>query len=150
MTIDRTSVEQARYYLTFLMLAGAVFGMVISPPVLSIALISLVVLGLLDPLKGINPQWRENIGVAVRSPFFWAMAGLYLVLLLGVWQTEDWNYYLERLRIKVPLLALPIIWPGLPAFLKARKGVDPRRGSSFYGSGTPGRADQLRDTFRGN
>jgi O-antigen ligase len=120
--MSRATVEKARFYLTMLMLAGIFFGLVFSPPFLSIGLIGLVVLGLLDPLKGINPQWEENIGQALRSPLFWAMVALYLLLVVGIWQTEDWAYYTGRLRIKVPLLALPIIWPGLPRFTDREKG----------------------------
>ncbi|MEM1357104.1 MAG: O-antigen ligase family protein [Bacteroidota bacterium] len=120
--LTRTKIELARRYLSYLMLAGVIVGLVFSPPVLSIALISLVVLGLLDPLSGINPQWHQRIGWALKSPFFWGLVGLYLVLILGVWQTEDWAYYLERLRIKTPLLALPLIWPGLPDFSKREYG----------------------------
>ena len=98
------------------MLAGIAFGLVFSPPFLSVGLIGLVVLGLLDPLKGINPKLRAGFRANLRSPVFWGLTSLYLILLLGVWQTEDWEYYAERLRIKVPLLALPLIWPGLPEF----------------------------------
>ncbi|MEM9259382.1 MAG: hypothetical protein AAGA62_07015, partial [Bacteroidota bacterium] len=120
--LTRPKIELARRYLSFLMLAGVIFGLVFSPPVLSIALISLVVLGLMDPLKGINPQWSQRIGKALKSPLFWGLSGLYLILILGVWQTVDWDYYLERLRIKTPLLALPLIWPGLPDFSKREYG----------------------------
>lgn len=118
---SRAQTEKARLYLSLLMLAGIYFGLVFSPPFLSVGLIGLVVLGLLDPISGLNPRWRKNIGAALRSPFFWAMTSLYLLLLMGFWQTEDWSYYLERLRIKVPLLALPLIWPGLPD-LSGREG----------------------------
>ncbi len=112
--ITRPNVELARYYLTLLLIAGAFFGLVFSPPFISVALIGLFVLGLFDPLLGINPRWRARISTTLRSPIFWGMAGLYFVLVAGVWQTEDWGYYIERLRIKVPLLALPLLWPGLP------------------------------------
>jgi O-antigen ligase len=122
MWLTREKVEIARYYLTLLMWAGAIFGLVISPPVLSIALISLVVLGLLDPLRGINPRWWANARKTFRSSFFWGMAGLYLLLLLGLWQTEDWTYYAERIRVKVPLLSLPFVWVGLPDFGKKEYG----------------------------
>jgi len=118
---SRESIEKARRYLTLLMLSGVFFGLVFSPPFLSIGLIGLVILGLLDPIKGLNPRWRKEIGATLRSPFFWAMASLYLLLLAGVWQTEDWGYYTERMRIKVPLLALPLIWAGLPD-LSGREG----------------------------
>ncbi len=49
----------------------------------------------------------------LHSSLFWGLAGLYLVMLVGVWQTEDWGYLLERLRIKLPLLLLPIAWAAL-------------------------------------
>ena len=122
MPFDRPQIETARKYLFLLMLAGVVFGLMISPPVLSIGLIGMVVLGVLDPLVGINPRWRREIGRAVRTPLFWGLAGLYLLLLAGVWQTEDWGYYLERLRVKVPLLALPMAWPGLVPLGRRERG----------------------------
>lgn len=120
--LTRQNVDLAKLYLTLLMLAGVAFGLVFSPPFLSVGLISLVVLGLLDPLKGINPDWRAGIGEQLRSPLFWGLSALYLLLLLGAWQTEDWAYYAERLRVKVPLLALPLIWPGLPKLTTRQKG----------------------------
>lgn len=120
--LTRPNVDLAKRYLTLLMLAGVFFGMVFSPPFLSVGLIGLVVLGLLDPLKGINPRLRERFRSFAGSPIFWGLMGLYLLLLLGVWQTEDWSYYIERLRIKVPLLALPLIWAGLPEFSGKEQG----------------------------
>jgi O-antigen ligase len=119
---SRENVELARYYLTLLMVAGAFFGLVFSPPFISVGLISLFILGLFDPLRGINPQWRARLSANLRSPVFWGMAGLYLLLVAGIWQTEDWGYFTERLRIKVPLLALPLLWPGLPDFGKKEYG----------------------------
>jgi len=120
--VSREHIEQARYYLTLLMLAGAMFGLVFSPPFISVALISLFILGLFDPLLGINPRWRARFPTSLRSPVFWGMAGLYLLLVAGIWQTEDWGYFTERLRIKVPLLALPLLWPGLPDFGQKEHG----------------------------
>lgn len=119
---SRPNIELARYYLSLLMIAGALFGLVFSPPFISVALIGLFILGLFDPLKGVNPRWLERVSATFRSPIFWAMAGLYLLLLAGIWQTEDWAYFTERLRIKVPLLALPLIWPGLPDFGRKERG----------------------------
>ncbi|TXF88797.1 O-antigen ligase family protein [Neolewinella aurantiaca] len=120
--LSRENIETARYYLTLLMIAGAMFGLVFSPPFISVALISLFVLGLLDPLEGLNPRWKERLPATLRSLVFWGMAGLYLLLVAGIWQTEDWGYFTERLRIKVPLLALPLIWPGLPDMGKKETG----------------------------
>jgi O-antigen ligase len=120
--LTRQNVDLARRYLTLLMLAGVAFGLIFSPPFLSIGLISLVVLGLLDPLSGINPDWRAGIGAQLRSPVFWGLTSLYLLLLFGIGQTEDWTYYFQRLRVKVPLLALPLIWPGLPKLADRERG----------------------------
>ena len=114
---ERQILEAGRYYLYLLMLAGVGFGLVVSPPVLSIGLIGIVLLGLLDPDEGINPRWRKHIRAWLRAPLPWALMSLYLLLVLGVWQTEDWPYYLERLRIKIPLLLLPFAWPGLPKLI---------------------------------
>jgi len=120
--LTRQTTEQYRKYLTLLSFAAIFFGLVISPPVLSIGLIGLFLFGLFDPWEGINPRWRQRFADNLRSPFFWAIASLYLLLLLGIWQTEDWSYYFERLRIKGPLLALPLIWPGLPHLSKQERG----------------------------
>lgn len=96
-------------------------GLVFSPPLLSIGLIGICVVGILDIPKGINPLWKQGIGAGLRDPFNWAFATLYLVLLLGFWQTEDWSYYTERLRIKLALLTVPIGWWGLPKWTKGQQ-----------------------------
>ena len=92
---------------------GIFVGLVFSPVVLSVATILTVVVLVLDPRRGISPQWRAGLPTTLQSSLFWGLAGLYLVMLVGVWQTEDWSYLLERLRIKLPLLLLPLAWAGL-------------------------------------
>ena len=105
---------QLRLYLTYLFLAGTLVGLVFSPPVLSIGLIGLAASAVLDPKHGLNPAWRAGLPAALRDPANLGLLALYGLLLAGVWQTYDWPYYLERLRIKVPLLVLPLVWHGLP------------------------------------
>lgn len=117
----RERVETYRKYLTALFLAGAWGGMVFSPPILSIGLIGLFVVGVFDPLYGLNPRWRESLPATLRSSLFWGMAGLYLLLVFGAWQTTDWAYYFERLRVKIPLLALPLALPGWPVFSRRER-----------------------------
>lgn len=89
-------------------------GLIFSPVLLSIGLIGIPFVGVLDPQRIINPQWVKNWGPLLRDPFSWALAGFYLLIVLGWWQTYDWGYYLERLRIKSVLMAAPIGWVGLP------------------------------------
>ena len=93
--------------------AGIIFGLVFSPVVLSVGLILTCLLLVLDGPGGLNPVWKQNAPAFLRSSLFWGLAGLYLVMLLSSWQTADWSYYLERLRIKVPLLLLPFAWAGV-------------------------------------
>ena len=119
---DRITVENYRLGLFLLMLAGVAGGLVFSPPVLSVGLIGITVLGLLDPLEVINPAWRMNIRAWVRHPVFLGLMLLALILLVGVWQTEDWVYYRERLRVKSVLLWLPLAWCGLPVLSDRLRG----------------------------
>ncbi|MEM9837001.1 MAG: O-antigen ligase family protein [Bacteroidota bacterium] len=103
-----------RYQLLLLDFVLLLTGLVFSPPLLSIGLIGISVVGILDIPKGINPQWVKNIQQGLRDPFSWGVITLYLIMLFSVWQTQDWDYYFERLRIKLALLSLPISWWGLP------------------------------------
>lgn len=103
-----------RYHLTILDFIVILTGLIFSPPLLSIGLIGVCVVGILDIPKGVNPTWKKNIRAGLADPFNWAMASLYLILLFGCWQTDDWGYYLDRLRIKLALLFVPIGWWGLP------------------------------------
>lgn len=103
-----------RVHLTMLDFVVLLTGLVFSPPLLSIGLIGICVVGILDFPRGINPAWTKGIRDGIRDPFNWAFATLYLILLFGCWQTEDWDYYGERLRIKSALIAVPIGWWGLP------------------------------------
>ena len=94
-------------------ISGIFVGLVFSPVVLSVASILAVVVLVLDPRRGINPDWRAGMRYVGRSSLFWGLTGLYLVMLVSIWQTQDWSYLLDRLRIKLPLLLLPIAWAAL-------------------------------------
>ena len=118
----RATVEKFRLWLFLLMLGGVAGGLVFSPPMLSVGLIGITVLGLLDPLAGVNPRWRAAVGGWLRHPVFWGIFLLAVILLLGVWQTEDWAYYRERLRVKSVLLWLPLAWCGLPELTDRLRG----------------------------
>ncbi|THH41845.1 O-antigen ligase family protein [Neolewinella litorea] len=91
-------------------LAGTLVGLVFAPALLSISLIVVVAASIIlspDGPLGFIPR-------ALSSSLCWGLAGLYLLLLAGAPQTEEWGYYLERLRIKIPLLLLPLAWAALP------------------------------------
>ena len=103
-----------------------VAGMVFSPVVLSVGIILTGVAAVLYGPAGINPTWRTHFPGFVRSSLFWGLAGLYLYLVLTAPQTDDWAYYFERLRVKLPLLVLPIAWAGVPFWYRRQAGAMPR------------------------
>lgn len=95
-------------------LSATLVGVVFSPVLISLGLIVLCAGLVLDfrPL-GFTYDWRKGLPRILRTGLFWGLTGLYLWLLLTFWQTYDWDYYLDRLRIKVPLLLLPLAWAGV-------------------------------------
>ena len=90
-------------------LAGMFIGMVFSPVILSLATI-VAIAGLTLEGRRLDWQWYTPLRGLVRDPLFWGLVGLYLVMFVSSWLTEDWGYLLERLRIKLPLLLLPVAW----------------------------------------
>ena len=55
-------------------------------------------------------NWKGNAAFLVIFFYF-------LIVFFGIWQVEgDFTYLLERLRIKLPFIALPIAFLGLPRF----------------------------------
>ncbi|MCP9235511.1 O-antigen ligase [Lewinella sp. JB7] len=91
-------------------LAACFVGMVFSPVVLSLGIICTSAALVLGGDRGLNAQWKRYLPCMLRSSVFWGMTGLYLLLVVGIPQTEDWPYMLERLRVKLPLLILPLAW----------------------------------------
>lgn len=62
---------------------------------------------------------REGIGRMLRIyryPAFFAVTLFFFVVFLSFWQTTDFGYWLERLRIKVPFLVFPLIFLAFPRF----------------------------------
>lgn len=99
--------------------AALVTSLVYSPFTLSVSMISLLVLGVFDwqwryPFLGINPSlgaaWRR----LRRRPDFAVITLFFFIVLLSGPFTEDWSYWLERLRLKLPFLLLPLAFLAFP------------------------------------
>lgn len=103
-----------------------IVSLVFSPFLLTISMIGLLILGLVEEVKkdekGLQKfsfnktlwakltDWKNNAAFLVISFYFF-------IVLFGIWQVEgDYTYLLERLRIKLPFIALPIAFLGLPRF----------------------------------
>lgn len=48
---------------------------------------------------------------------FWVLTGVFFVLLLGGIHSTNMEYYLERMRIKLPFILLPLAFIGLPKLI---------------------------------
>jgi hypothetical protein len=51
----------------------------------------------------------ERLRNATRQPVFFFLIGLYLLHLAGLWNTEDMVYATKDLRVKLPLLLMPLL-----------------------------------------
>ena len=118
--------DTLRRRLLALSLSGVVVGMVFSPVLLSVSIIATGVAGVLGSDKGLNPDWQEHFPRFLRSGLFWGLAGLYFYQLLPLPPVHDWLYFMERLRVKLPLLVLPFAWPGIAFPAAGRGGTAPR------------------------
>jgi len=74
------------------------------------------------------------LGIKNSDPFFnlkkvklntiaLMVIGFFLLHVLGLIHTEDLNYGFKDLRIKLPLLFLPLVFTGVPAFTKKDKAI---------------------------
>ncbi len=53
---------------------------------------------------------------AFRYPAMLILSLSFFIVLLSFWHTADYGYWLERLRIKLPFLVLPLVFIALPRF----------------------------------
>lgn len=87
---------------------------------LSIPMIALVFLCFFSisfrPFKiGARGDVLENISLFLRRPDWWGTCLFFgVVLVSALWSTQDTPYLLERLRIKLPFLVLPLAFFALP------------------------------------
>ncbi len=113
--------ELEKRHLVLFFYAVVIAALVLSPFLLSVGMISLAVLSLIRFRVGPGVFWvdvdREAIRCMLRIlqfPPFAAVTLFFFIVLLSFWQTEDYGYWLARLRIKVPFLALPLVFLGHP------------------------------------
>ena len=58
--------------------------------------------------KGKKEQILEN------STLFWILSGLFFIHIIGLWNTEDFKYAWSDIRIKAPLLLMPLFFFSMP------------------------------------
>jgi len=116
----------SRRNLALFFCCAIIFSLIYSPFVLSVGMILICVMAVFDiweesdgKLKfGLNKSIKSNFQQFLQSPQYWIISCFFLIVLAGGLYNEDWTYWLERLRIKVPFLLLPFAFFSLPAFRK--------------------------------
>ncbi len=99
--------------------------MILSPFVLSVTMWLLPALGLFSYTYG-QTWYIPKLSIRARTLRIWdkenrpflLLIGLFVIILLSAFQTEDWSYWWVRLRIRLPFLILGLsgmLLPGLPA-----------------------------------
>lgn len=117
--INLRSTDTKTGLMTFLAMA-LIVGLLFSRFLLTVSMIAFIVLALIDWKKepklsiSLNPKLTElpklliaNKSLSVITLFF------FIVLMSGIY-SEDMGYWLERLRIKLPFLFLPLSFVLLP------------------------------------
>jgi len=101
-------------------------GIVYSIFLQSMSLMALVVLAFLDINRidnstNIRFSWKPILALREPNNYYHVLViTLYFwIVLFSFWQVEDSSFLLERLRIKVPFLLLPLAFLGLPRFQKS-------------------------------
>ena len=110
-----------KQHLVLFFYAVTIAALVLSPFLLSVGMFALAVLSLIRFQVGARIFWVatdvESIRLMLRIfqyPPFVAVTLFFFIVLLSFWQTEDYGYWLGRLRIKIPFLALPLVFLGHP------------------------------------
>lgn len=121
------SYVQSPADLTFLLGGLLVISMTFSPFLLSVAMWGLAAAALWQTANDLRAEGRAaragNVLARVFSNFFRNTPLLFLSLLLLIpavtfFWSEDHHFWLERVRVRIPFLVLPLIFSSLPVLSK--------------------------------
>ncbi len=103
--------------------------MVFSPFLLSVAMIGIGVLAVFS-LKGWIPVFHPNLRGHIRSYLsdkaYWIISLMFFIVLFSgvITETGNWDYWGERIRLKIPFLLFPFAFAAIPALSdRAFKGI---------------------------
>lgn len=95
-----SSAKSAFLYSLFLLPVGLLFGEVPT----SVAEIIVFILWLFIG------EWKKKWQLLKNNQYFWILSSVYFLHIIGLIYTTDFSYALNDLRIKIPLLLLPILF----------------------------------------
>ncbi|MFK7933817.1 MAG: O-antigen ligase family protein [Saprospiraceae bacterium] len=103
-----------RSNLTFFCCILLITSLIYSPFLLSVSMFGLVSVAVLQTNERgrlrLHTQLVPNFKKFLRQPEYLAVTLFFWVVFLSGWQTIDYDYWGERLRLKVPFLVLPFIF----------------------------------------
>ena len=101
MTILKKYTYQ-QYYTFFI--CGVIIGVFFSPAINSICNAALVLTWIIEG------NFQEKWSVLKKSKCFWALMSVFAIHIIGLLYTENFEYALKDLKIKLPILLLPIVF----------------------------------------
>lgn len=66
----------------------------------------------------LSADLQNRIKAMFRNPVFMLFTGLYFLHVLGLWNTIDFEYAFRDIRVKLPLLLMPVFFIGGPTVTK--------------------------------
>ncbi len=97
-------------WLGLLCVAGVLVGMLFSRVLMSIGMIGLLVNAL------INADLKSNFRRFIENKALLGLTGIFLLYLFSGLNSENFEFWVERLRIKLPFLILPFAILAIPRF----------------------------------
>lgn len=101
MTILKKYTYQ-QYYTFFI--CGVIIGVFFSPAINSISNAALILTWLIEG------KFQEKWSILKKSKSFWALMSVFAIHIIGLLYTENFEYALKDLKIKLPILLLPIVF----------------------------------------
>ncbi len=129
---DPYYTSKLRKQLTLFCLGLGLVSLVYSPFLLSVSMFGVVLLAFFDISPARKPiiscSLRKKWSAFFRTPSFWALLLVFFTIFLSGLYSDNFDYWFERSRIKLPFLGLPIAFFFLPKLTQK----DFRRIAIFY------------------
>ena len=115
---DPFYTSHLRKQLTLFSLGLGLVSLVFSPFLLSISMFGIVLLAFFDispknkPI--VSPSLRKKWSAFFQAPSFWALLLVFFIIFFSGLYSDNFDYWFERSRIKLPFLGLPIAFFFLP------------------------------------
>ncbi len=91
-----------QYYTFFI--CGVIIGVFFSPAINSISNAALILTWLIED------KFQDKWSALKKSKSFWALMSVFAIHIIGLLYTENFEYALKDLKIKLPILLLPIVF----------------------------------------